>query len=364
MGINASTIKTVVALIPAVEKVVTFIFDKFQEYQRQKHEREQEHRDFFAKHENNQDIDEVQRELARVQREMNQRLQQQQNEIDDLVNRIRQLSPNRNVTAAHQGLVSYAQTLQYDSSFPIPAFLRKHKEENPDSYYIQIIGIRGCGKSTFVNKILSNMGFPFSAKTGIVETTLEPVFYEITTAVRVKPEGIKNIFLVDMPGIGGLIVNAAGYLKNFGPGHFHLSFLLADSGFNEYENYFFQHLLMNNKQLVFVRTKCDAAITGVQATNDDMSRDNALNTIQEQTTSFVESNTSTYIKLFLTGLPARQFTDWNKITEMITTRLQLHSDHRQQLQTGKPFYRDQFVDSNSLFISFVIIVNTLFVKSL
>ena len=93
---------------------------------------------------------------------------------------------------------------------------------------------------------------------------MEPHFFDISAKIETKPPGISKIFLVDMPGIGGLQINAAGYFLKFGPGHFDLSFLVADSGFNEFENYFLKHLIRNGKKIVYVRSKCDAAMIGLQ----------------------------------------------------------------------------------------------------
>ena len=106
------------------------------------------------------------------------------------------------------------------------------------------------------------LGFPSRAQSGLVETTIRPSFYDITAKIDTKPPGTEHIFLVDMPGIGGLNVNSAGYFRNYGPGHFDLSFLLAENGYNEFESYFLQHLVRNQKPMILVRTKSDSAITG------------------------------------------------------------------------------------------------------
>ena len=44
-----------------------------------------------------------------------------------------------------------------------------------------------------------------------------------------------KFFLVDQPGVGGLQINRAGYLGEFGPGHFNFTFIIAQNGFNEDE---------------------------------------------------------------------------------------------------------------------------------
>ena len=44
-----------------------------------------------------------------------------------------------------------------------------------------------------------------------------------------------RIFLVDQPGLGGHRINRAGYIQNFGIGHYEFTFLVALNGFKEDE---------------------------------------------------------------------------------------------------------------------------------
>ena len=90
--------------------------------------------------------------------------------------------------------------------------------------FVQVLGCRGAGKSTFVNKMLKEAGIKKVAQTGVNETTVETAFYEITDKVSNKPERYGKVFLCDQPGIGGLKTTEAGYLANFGPGMFNVSF--------------------------------------------------------------------------------------------------------------------------------------------
>ena len=54
-------------------------------------------------------------------------------------------------------LIHYSNNINYMATFPEPEFLKSHKKQNSNSYYIQIIGARGNGKSTFVTKILKRL---------------------------------------------------------------------------------------------------------------------------------------------------------------------------------------------------------------
>ena len=114
----------------------------------------------------------------------------------------------------------------YKNTFPVPERLIKHKRENPQSFYIQVLGARGAGKSTFINNIMrrliSKSGIEDyvykKAETGAFECTLEPQFIDITRLVTNLKSPYKNVFLVDQPGIGGKTILEADYLRKFGPG--------------------------------------------------------------------------------------------------------------------------------------------------
>ena len=107
----------------------------------------------------------------------------------------------------------------YESHYPIPEKLLKHMTENKKSFNIQILGCRGAGKSTVVNKLLRRAGIESMAETGCNETTKKTAFYDITTEIIRKPERYDKVFLCDQPGIGGLEMTETSYLAKFGPGN-------------------------------------------------------------------------------------------------------------------------------------------------
>ena len=51
------------------------------------------------------------------------------------------------------------------------------------------------------------------AKTGTEETTKRTEFFEITNKIRQKLEHYDKVFVVDQPGLGGLEINEAEYLR-------------------------------------------------------------------------------------------------------------------------------------------------------
>ena len=108
----------------------------------------------------------------------------------------------------------------YESHYPMPQALQDHYKANPTSFNIQVLGCRGAGKSTFINKFMVKAKLGNVAKTGANETTMETAFYNITEKVENKPDRYENVFVCDQPGIGGLTITEAGYLNDFGPGNF------------------------------------------------------------------------------------------------------------------------------------------------
>lgn len=110
----------------------------------------------------------------------------------------------------------------YEDHYPVPLFLSQHKIANPDSFYIQILGCRGAGKSTFINKLLKKAKMKDLAVTGVNETTKETKMFDITDRIMSLPPIYKKVFLCDQPCIGGLEIQEAGYLAKFGPGYFKL----------------------------------------------------------------------------------------------------------------------------------------------
>ena len=106
----------------------------------------------------------------------------------------------------------------YESHYPMPQSLKDHYKANPTSFNIQVLGCRGAGKSTFINKFMVKAKLGKVARTGSNETTIETAFYEITDKVENKPERYGKVFICDQPGIGGLKITEAGYLNDFGPG--------------------------------------------------------------------------------------------------------------------------------------------------
>ena len=170
-------------------------------------------------------IEQLTAEQQKEKEEMIQQAQAQQAamqfQYETLENNMR--LANEENKRKQEEMLKIIEKKNYESHYPVPEFLQQHLAKNPRAFNIQILGCRGAGKSTFVNKLLMKAGIANRAATGSVETTKETAFFNITNRVVSKPERYDQVFLVDQPGIGGLEITEAGYLAKFGPGSFHLS---------------------------------------------------------------------------------------------------------------------------------------------
>ena len=244
-------------------------------------------------------------------------------------------------------MIKIIEKKNYESHYPIPENLKNHiKDHGKPSFNIQILGCRGAGKSTFVNKFMMKAGLQIAAKTGTNETTTETAFYDITSKIVQKPDRYGKVFLCDQPGIGGLKITEAKYLSKFGPGkhielykfrlltfqiwfiyflkgHFNFTFMLGEKGFNEMDMALLKHLLHNKKPMAFIRTQCDAAINGIidehndkvclhnsdngstwlnwlnvfTKGNEDMTFDEAFDVLKEEFNDYMQTNVLSQVEV-------------------------------------------------------------------
>ena len=226
-----------------------------------------------------QQIEQLTAEQQQEKEEMIQRAEAQraamQFQYETLENNMR--LANEENKRKQEEMLKIIEKKNYESHYPVPDFLQQHLAKHPRAFHVQILGCRGAGKSTFVNKLLMKAGIANRAATGSVETTKETAFFNITDKVVKKPARYDQVFIVDQPGIGGLEITEAGYLAKFGPGefkqiyknnhtlgHFNFTLMLGEKGFNEIDMALFKHLLFNKRPVAFIRTQCDSAIVGIQ----------------------------------------------------------------------------------------------------
>jgi len=99
----------------------------------------------------------------------------------------------------------------YDIRFAKSEKLKKHLDQYPQSFNVQIIGERGVGKSSLINYLVRkklNLKNVQKAKTGTTETTINTTFFDVTEAFEnVLTSDTSHVFFVDQPGIGGAKIN-------------------------------------------------------------------------------------------------------------------------------------------------------------
>ena len=152
------------------------------------------------------------KERERILAEHEAQMKKMTNQVDKLHKQMQEDAEKNNQ------LRKIIEKKNYEERHPIPDFLKEKFTANPESVFIQLLGSRGSGKSTFLNKLLKKALISDRAKTGVNETTMKTEFFDVTEAVKNKPRRYNKVFLCDQPGIGGLKINEAKYLHKFGPG--------------------------------------------------------------------------------------------------------------------------------------------------
>lgn len=225
-------------------------------------------------------------------------------------------------------LMKQVEKKSYEASYPIPEALQNHLAKNPRSFNIQVLGCRGAGKSTFVTKMLKEADIITKAKRGVNECTIETEFFDITNNISNKPDRYDKVFLCDQPGIGGLKITEAGYLANFGPGHFNFTIMLGEKGFNEMDMSLLKHLLFNKKPLVFVRSQCDSSISGIkddheEEHNEEITDDQAMVKLRKEFSAYIEKEVISQLEndlnmdIFYIGLPPRKYPDFKRLVNFV-----------------------------------------------
>ena len=125
-------------------------------------------RDFEVKLQNAKQLGRAERESIRLKMQEEQKFHQRKIQEIKKQAKIRQKKQEREMKRLN-GILTKRN---YERTYPPPEFLRKFQEENPKAFTIQILGCRGAGKSTFLNKLMRAMGVDRTAKTGTGMTYL------------------------------------------------------------------------------------------------------------------------------------------------------------------------------------------------
>ncbi|XP_063798577.1 interferon-inducible GTPase 5-like [Pseudophryne corroboree] len=116
---------------------------------------------------------------------------------------------------------------------------------------IAVTGESGSGKSTFINVIRGvEDEDKDAAKTGVVETTVEPTPYS-------HPQH-KNVHYWDLPGIGTPSFNARDYMKLVNFSQYDFFFIIASERFKDCHIQLAQAIHTMGKKFYFLRSKIDS----------------------------------------------------------------------------------------------------------
>ncbi|KAL0172040.1 hypothetical protein M9458_032351 [Cirrhinus mrigala] len=118
------------------------------------------------------------------------------------------------------------------------------------SLNIAVTGKTGSGKSTFINAFRGlDEDDDEAARTGVTETTMEPIMYE--------HPGMPNVKLWDLPGIGSPNFKANKYLKDVKFHTYDFFIIITSERFIENDVMLAKEIRKQKKNFYFVRSKID-----------------------------------------------------------------------------------------------------------
>ncbi|XP_056597975.1 interferon-inducible GTPase 5-like [Triplophysa dalaica] len=185
---------------------------------------------------------------------------------------------------------------------------------------IGVTGESGSGKSKFVNAF-RGLGDEDedSAKTGPVETTMEPKVYPHPKYTNVK--------VWDLPGIGTPNFKADEYLQLVEFERYDFFIIVASDRFREYHTKLAKEIIRTGKQFYFIRSKIDVAIDG-EKDKENFDQKKILDTIRENCVNGLnEIDGVDDPVVFLISSRDLSKYDFNRMHERIEKELPQHKRH-------------------------------------
>ncbi|XP_073714062.1 interferon-inducible GTPase 5-like [Misgurnus anguillicaudatus] len=181
---------------------------------------------------------------------------------------------------------------------------------------IAVTGESGSGKSTFVNAF-RGLGDEDegSAKTGVVETTME-------TEVYLHPK-YKNVKVWDLPGIGTPNFKADVYLEQVKFERYDFFIIIASDRFRECHAQLAKAIMKMEKKFYFVRSKIDANIAA-EGRKKSFNLQKTLNVIREDCKKEMKNIGFDSPQIFLISCFDLGKYDFNRLQETMEKDLSKH----------------------------------------
>ncbi|KAF6078104.1 hypothetical protein HJG60_009025 [Phyllostomus discolor] len=186
---------------------------------------------------------------------------------------------------------------------------------------IGITGGTGSGKSTFVNAF-RGLGDedPSSARTGVVEMTVEPTPYP-------HPK-YPNVILWDLPGIGEPTFQAEKYLQRVLVDRYDFFIIITSESFTAKHAQLARRVLQQSKGFYFVRSKVDVDVAASRSRRPStFSKEQVLSQIRDDCLRRLEVEGLEDPKVFLLSMFELDKYDFHLLEESMVKNVKSHKRH-------------------------------------
>ncbi|XP_072517940.1 interferon-inducible GTPase 5-like [Salminus brasiliensis] len=196
------------------------------------------------------------------------------------------------------------------------------------SLSIAVTGDTGAGKSTFINSIRNLAADDEgAAKTGVVETTVEPTPYQHPT--------MPGVVFWDLPGIGSSTFLAKTYLKQVQFDKYDFFIIISSERFRENDIMLAKEIQKRKKLFYFIRSKIDNDIRA-ESYKRSFNREETLSKIrrncQENLKEFKNA------KVFLINCQVRNLSEYDFKLLVSTLMSELSEKKKQALIQSVPIH--------------------------